>query len=130
VLDSKLRSLWRVDPRTDHVVKRIRLGFDPGGVTFGRGRIWVTNNGADSVAEIDPATDRVVRSIPVGDGPIGIAAGEGSVWTANYLDGTVSRIDPRKGTVVPPVRVGPTRPASPSAREAAGSPSRRPRSWR
>jgi YVTN family beta-propeller protein len=106
VLDDKLRSLWRVDPRTDHVVKRIRLGFDPGGLAFGRGRIWVTNNGGDAVAEIDPATDRVLRSIPVGDGPIGVTVGEGSVWTANYRDGTVSRIDPRRGRVIATVAAG------------------------
>jgi YVTN family beta-propeller protein len=106
VLDDKLRSLWRVDPRTDRVMKRIRLGFDPGGVAFGRGRVWVTDNGGDAVVEIDPAADRIVRSIPVGDGPIGVAVGEGSVWTADYLDGTVSRVDPGSGRVITTATVG------------------------
>ena len=107
VLDDKLRSLWRVDPRTDRVVKRIRLKFDPGGVAFGRGRIWVTNNGGNAVVEIDPAADRIVRSIPVGDGPISVTVGEGSVWAANYTDGTVSRIDPRTAKVIATIPVGP-----------------------
>jgi serine/threonine protein kinase len=106
VLDWKLRNLWRVDPRTDRVVKRIRLRFGPAGLAFGLGRVWVTNYDGDAVAEIDPAVNRIVHSIKVGDGPSGVAVGEGSVWTANYLAGTVSRIDPRRGTVAAPIRVG------------------------
>jgi YVTN family beta-propeller protein len=106
VLDDKLRKLWKVDPRNDHLVGRIRLRFDPGGVAFGLGRLWVTNNGGDAVAEIDPATGRTLHSIPVGDGPQGVAVGEGSVWTANYLAGTVSRIDPRRGSVIKTIKVG------------------------
>ena len=105
VLDDKLRSLWRFDPRTDRRV-RIRLRFDPGGLAFGRGRVWVTNNGGDALAEIDPTVDRVVRTIPAGDGPEGVAVGEGSVWTANYLAGTVSRIDPRRHAVIKTIPVG------------------------
>ncbi len=101
VLDDKLFSLWKVDPRTDRVVDRIPLGFDPGGLAFGLGRVWVTDNSGDAVAEIDPAADRIVRRITVGDGPVGVAVGEGSVWTANYLAGTVSRIDPKTGNAIP-----------------------------
>jgi serine/threonine-protein kinase len=107
VLDDKLRSLWRIDPRTDHIRKRIRLGFDPGRVAIGRGRVWVTDNSGDAVAEIDPAANRIVRSIPVGNGPIGVAVGEGSVWTANYLEGTISRIDPQRDAATETVKVGP-----------------------
>ena len=94
-------------PRTDRVVKRIVLAFDPAGVAFGGGRVWVTDNGGDRLAEVDPAVNRVVRSIRVGDGPIGVAFGDGSVWTANYLAGTVSRIDPKRGTIESTAKVGP-----------------------
>jgi virginiamycin B lyase len=104
-LDGKLGSLWRFDPRTGHV--RIRLGFDPGGLAFGLGRLWVTDNGGDTVAEIDPRTNQIVRRIKVGDGPIGVAAGERSVWTANYGAGTVSQLDPETGRVVATIPVGP-----------------------
>jgi DNA-binding beta-propeller fold protein YncE len=106
VLDDKLRSLWRIDPRTDHIRKRIRLGFDPGGIAFGRGRVWVTDYSGDAIVEIDPAAGRIVRSIPIGNGPIGVAVGEGSVWTANYLEGTVSRIDPQSGAVIETIKLG------------------------
>ena len=107
VVDDRPSSLWRVDPRTDRVVKRIVLAFDPAGVAFGGGRVWVTDNGGDRLAEVDPAVNRVVRSIRVGDGPIGVAFGDGSVWTANYLAGTVSRIDPKRGTIESTAKVGP-----------------------
>jgi len=115
-LDYTLRSLWKVDPRTNQVTKRIRLGFKPGGVAFGLGRVWVTNHDGDAVAEIDPATDGIVHSIHVGDGPTGVAVGERSVWTANYLEGTVTRIDPRRGVVTQTVPVGRS-PASIAAGE-------------
>ena len=109
VLDYKLQSLWRIDPRTDGIRGRIRLRFAPGGLAFGRGRVWVTDNGGDAVAAVDPAVGRIVRRIPVGAGPIGVAVNEGAVWTANYRAGTVSRIDPRTGTVVAiPVGRNPT----------------------
>ena len=49
VLDDQLRRLWKVDPRTDRIVKRIRLRFDPGGAAFGLGRVWVTNRGGDAL---------------------------------------------------------------------------------
>jgi YVTN family beta-propeller protein len=106
VLDDKLRSLWRIDPRTDRR-KRIRLGFDPGGLAFGLGRVWVTDYAHDAVAEIDPARNRIIDSIPVGDEPIGVVANAGSVWTANYGADTITRIDPRTRKVVATISVGP-----------------------
>jgi YVTN family beta-propeller protein len=106
VLDDSLRSVWRIDPRTNRIVGRIRLGFDPGGMAFGAGKVWVTSNSGDAVVAIDPATNRMGRPIKVGDGPIGVAVGGNSVWTANYLGGTVSRIDARTGTVVKTTKVG------------------------
>jgi len=99
-LDYKLQSLWRIDPRTDRVLGRIRLGFRPGGVAFGQDRVWVTDNGGDAVVAIDPAVNQISRRISVGAGPIGVAVSEDSVWTANYGAGTVSRVDPRRGTVI------------------------------
>lgn len=109
VLDYKLRSLWRIDPRSDRIRERIRLGFTPGGLTFGRDRVWVTDNGGDAVVAIDPADSRIVRRIRVGDGPIGVSVSDDSVWTANYRAGTVSRLDLRTGAVTAtPVGRNPT----------------------
>jgi len=100
VLDDKLSSVFKVDPRTNRVVERVPLGFVPGGEAFGLGRLWVTDYGGDAVIAVDPATDRMGRPFRVGDGPVGVAVGEGSVWTANYLAGTVSRTDPNTGRAI------------------------------
>jgi DNA-binding beta-propeller fold protein YncE len=105
VLDDRLLTLWKVDPRTNRVVDRIVLDFDPGGEAFGLGGLWVSDNDHDALVEIDPATDRVVRRLPAGDGPVGVAVGEGSVWTANYLAGSVSRVDPKTGKAIT-IKVG------------------------
>jgi DNA-binding beta-propeller fold protein YncE len=106
VLDGALRSVMRVDPRTNTVVKRIQLPFEPGGIAVGGGSVWVTNPSGGSVIRIDPRSNRIVGSTRVGRDPVAVAVGFGSVWVVNYQGGTVSRIDPRDGSVVKTISVG------------------------
>ena len=106
VLDGALRSVFRVDPATNSVVRQLGLHFDPGGIAVGGGSVWVTDARGGAVARIDPRSSRLVARIPVGRDPVGVVVGEGSVWVANYESGTVSRIDPRSGTVVKTIPVG------------------------
>ena len=106
VLDDVLRTVFRVDPVTNSVVRRLRLDFDPSGIAVGAGSVWVTDASGGRVVRIDPRTNRIDGSTAVGRDPVGVVVGEGSVWVANYKDGTVSRIDPRSGSVVATIPVG------------------------
>jgi YVTN family beta-propeller protein len=69
------------------------VGEKPFGIAYGRGAVWVTNNGDDTVTRIDSGSLNT-RILPVGRGPKGVAVGAGAVWVANSIASTVTRIDP------------------------------------
>jgi DNA-binding beta-propeller fold protein YncE len=103
-VNSRTRSLSRVDPRTGRTLARIPL--PPGAavsVAAGRGAVWVGNRktsdpaSVESVLRVDPRTNTVVRTIPldtVGD----LDAGEGAVWVITGGD-MVARIDASTGNI-------------------------------
>jgi DNA-binding beta-propeller fold protein YncE len=74
------------------------VGERPFGITYGRGAVWVSNNGDDTVTRIDAGSLNTVP-IRVGRGPKGISVGAAGVWTANAFDSTVTRIDPQTNRV-------------------------------
>ena len=71
-------------------------------------RVFVANNGAQSVSAIDPAADVVVGTSTVGANPTGVAASADGrrVWVANAASDTVSALDAAAGTVVATIAVG------------------------
>ena len=96
----------RVDPRTNKIVARIRVGFayDTGIAVRGRD-IWVTNGEERTVSRISAAGNQVVATVRVGEYPLGIAATKNAVWVANLDNGSVSRIDPHVNRVVKTVPI-------------------------
>jgi YVTN family beta-propeller protein len=98
--DDREQVVWRLDPKTQRVVARIRLQFIPKPIAAGGGAVWVTSLLGDTVSRIDPRTNRIVATIPVGRGPFAIAAGGGAVWVASAIDDALWRIDPRTNRVV------------------------------
>lgn len=87
-------ALVRIDPRTNGIVARVKVGRQPSSVISETGAIWVANQSSDDVMRVDPATNRVTATVAVGKAPALIAGGFGSLWVTNSGDGTVSRIDP------------------------------------
>src|SRR5437899_3760631 len=80
-----------------------RLAISPAG-----DRVFVTNNGADSVSAIDTQTQQVIATIPVGHKPRGIAitpSGD-AIYVGNVQSGTVSIIDSSTLTVIDTIAVG------------------------
>jgi streptogramin lyase len=98
--------LVRIDPRTNQIVRRLRLDrpldlehFDYR-VSTGFGSIWVTENGNyQALLRIDPAMRAVEKRFPV-DQPMGALAAFGSVWAPLFFTYEVARIDPRTERVV------------------------------
>jgi len=80
-----------------------RLCISPAG-----DRVYVTNNGNDSVSAIDTATHQVIATIPVGQKPMGIAITPNGqeVYATNQKDGTVSVIDTTTLTVIATIPTG------------------------
>jgi YVTN family beta-propeller protein len=79
---------------------------DPRAIGAGRGSVWVTNTGSNTVAQLD-RDGNPEREITVGNGPRGIVVGAGGVWVSNGDDDTVSEIPPGSPTANAPIRLGP-----------------------
>ena len=98
-----------IDTTSYHVFNLItpgtprRLCISPAG-----DRVYVTNNGNNSVSAIDTATHQVIATIPVGQKPMGIAITPNGqeVYATNQKDGTVSVIDTTTLTVIATIRTG------------------------
>ena len=71
-------------------------------------RLYVANEGPDTVSVIDTATNTVVTTVPVGDRPQGVAVNPAGtrVYVANNYANSVSVIDTATNTVVATVPVG------------------------
>src|SRR5262249_673819 len=96
----------RIDPRTNRVVRTIRVASCPIGITVGAGAVWVAHfNLTDTdlqgpVTQIDPRSNRQVAQVAVGKAPNGLALVRGLIWVTNQQDDTITRIDPRTARVV------------------------------
>jgi YVTN family beta-propeller protein len=100
------RTLWRIDPGSKRIVRRLRLAFTPRGIDAGDGAVWLVDERRDALVRIDPGTNRATATIRVGRAPAAVAVGANTVWVANRGDGTVSEINPRRNSVQRTIRVG------------------------
>jgi peptide/nickel transport system substrate-binding protein len=102
VAASGTRTVYRISPQANKVVKSISVGNGPRALAVGNGGVWVVNSLDDTIVKIDPNTDLASPPIPVGGTPVAIAIGAKSIWTADSTTGTVSRVD--AGSTPPTVR--------------------------
>jgi YVTN family beta-propeller protein len=85
VANSLGNSVSQVDPRTNRLVRTIRVGHDPVAVAAGGGGVWVANYRDGTVSHVDPKLGRVVATIPVGPNPDHVAADDRGVWTTVHV---------------------------------------------
>src|SRR6186997_1057434 len=76
------------------VLARIPTGDSPGAATAAYGAVWVTNDGAGTLAGIDPQTNRVTRRVRLKPGVFSVTHGFGALWVVNYKRNTLTRVDP------------------------------------
>jgi len=106
----------RLDPRTNAVAARIKVGHSPdGSVAIGDGAVWATSFEEDKLSRIDPATDKIVAEIKLGANPGAILATPGAIWVSNHRGGSVSRIDPATNKVAATISIGPAKPSGPAS---------------
>ena len=73
-----------VDLKTNKVTKSIAVGSQPEQLAVVGSRLYVTNNGGNTVTVINTTTDAVEGTITVGDGPNSVVADRsGRVWVLN-----------------------------------------------
>jgi hypothetical protein len=103
--DAADQRLWRIDPLRGRITRTIALGFPPGGLAFGDGSVWVTDQLRDRLVRIDPRSGRVLGAVTVGRGAAGVAFGGGSAWVADTIEHAVTRVDPATMHVVATIPV-------------------------
>lgn len=88
-----------IDPATNAIARRIRLGEDQplAGIAIGGGAVWVADPGAGKLWRLETGPKRAKRSIPLETWVAGVTFGEGAVWVTNEIADTVYRVDPRTG---------------------------------
>jgi DNA-binding SARP family transcriptional activator len=77
---STTSGIWRIDTVRHIVAGVVHLGGNPCGVSFGHGKLWVSNPSSDEVAEIDPLTDQPLRRIDLDSSPDAVAVAPQHVW--------------------------------------------------
>jgi streptogramin lyase len=110
-------TLARIDPRTNRVARRIRLGPGLFSVAHNFGALWVVNYRQGTLTRVDPATLRK-RTVRVGAVPFDVLAAYGRVWVTAWEAGRLVEVDPRSLKVRRRTRIGP-RPSG--LRAAAGA---------
>ncbi len=108
-----LLGVYRIDPTTNRVVSRIRVGsparrFAVDKPVVGEGRVlaigsWTRRDvltGKRGLARIDPRRNRLKAVTPLPSGPLAVAIGKDSVWVARVGASSVERIDASTGRVI------------------------------
>jgi streptogramin lyase len=87
-------TLYRVDPATARVRKRIHVGASrPYNIWTGGNSVWVIDDGDGSLIRVSARTNRIVKRFAVGDGPADIAFTSTQAWVINHRDRRLSRIE-------------------------------------
>ena len=76
------------------LLTKVETGASPAGAVAAFGAVWVSNDGAGTLARIDPRTSRVTLRIRLRPALFSLTRGFGALWAVNYKDGTLTRIDP------------------------------------
>jgi YVTN family beta-propeller protein len=71
-----------VDPRTNAVLRTVKVGTGANAIASGDGAVWVASSDG-TVSRIDPATADVVATIDVGGSPQDVTVAGGRVWVSS-----------------------------------------------
>jgi YVTN family beta-propeller protein len=95
----------RIDPEL-RTIQTLNIGGSAGGIAYGAGSLWVTNQEARALVQINPKTFKAVQTIEVGNAPGAVGVGKDAVWVVNTVDGSVSRVGLSEGSVTDTIPVG------------------------
>src|SRR3954452_6877320 len=90
----------KIDPGTNKVVSRTKIGTGSCGLGFGAGSMWIEDTSTSTVSRVSVTTGKRIKSIKVGFTPYDTTSAYGSAWTTAYTQGELERIDPARNKVV------------------------------
>jgi len=108
-------TLVRIDPRTNHVRKRIRVGAGACFLAADAHALWIANY-RGGLVRVTPRGR--VRRIAVGATPDSVLVAYGRVWVTTWGAGRLAVVDPRTFRVVRRIEIG-AHPAGLTARNGA-----------
>jgi streptogramin lyase len=91
--------LLRIDPRTNRVLSKSRIGFGSCGLGAGAGSLWVEDTSSGTLSRVSVKT-RKRTAIPIGSQPYDATFAYGAAWVTSYGDSAVERVDPARNRVV------------------------------
>jgi streptogramin lyase len=91
--------LLKIDPATNHVVSRTKIGTGSCGLGFGAGSMWIEDTNTSTVSRVSVTTGKRI-AVTVGITPYDTMFAYGSAWTTAYGQGELERIDPARNRVV------------------------------
>jgi hypothetical protein len=95
-------TVWRISG--GRVVKKIRIGIEPNGLTAYRGALWVSDHTLGKVVRVDPVTNRVTGSLAVAGADW--IVGRGDFLYVSQETNRVAKVDVRSLNVVGRVGTG------------------------
>lgn len=93
-------SVARIDPGTNEVTSRLRVGGQPGFLTAGFGDVWLTSFSSSKVWRIDSSTGKVAVVTRLEAAGYGLSPGFGSMWVAGHDNDTLVELEPDTGHVL------------------------------
>src|SRR3954447_24842837 len=89
----------KIDPGTNKVVSRTKIGTGSCGLGFGAGSMWIEDTHTSTVSRVSVTTGKRI-AIKVGITPYDTTFAFGSAWTTAFTQGELERIDPAQNRVV------------------------------
>jgi DNA-binding beta-propeller fold protein YncE len=89
----------KIDPGTNKVVSRTKIGTGSCGLGFGAGSMWIEDTSTSTVSRVSVTTGKRI-AVKVGITPYDTTFAFGSAWTTAFTQGELERIDPAQNRVV------------------------------
>ena len=73
--------LVKINPKTNKVVAKTRIGFGSCGLGYGAGSMWVEDTSSSTISRVSVTTGKRLKAIPVGSTPYDATFAYGAAWT-------------------------------------------------
>jgi YVTN family beta-propeller protein len=92
--------LLKIDPRTNKVLTKTKIGFGSCGLAYGAGSLWIEDTSSNTISRVSARSGRRVAAIKVNAQPYDAIFAYGAAWATSNGFGDVERIDPARNKVV------------------------------
>jgi DNA-binding beta-propeller fold protein YncE len=88
----------KIDPRTNKVLTKTKIGFGSCGLAYGAGSLWIEDTSSNTVSRVSARTARRIAAIKVNAQPYDAIFAFGAAWATSNGVGDVERIPLETGS--------------------------------